>query len=94
MLIDQPEKAPVGDAPDSALSTRRAPNKTQPLHVVQLADALLRIATVADWTGLGRSTIYRKSAEGEFPKPVRLGGNCSRWKAADVRAWIAAQEAA
>lgn len=65
----------------------------QPLHAVQLADALLRIATVAQATGLSSATIYRKLAAGEFPEPVRLGARCTRWKAADVRAWIQAQGA-
>lgn len=65
----------------------------QPLHAVQLADALLRIATVRHATGLSTATIYRKLAAGEFPEPVRLGARCTRWKAADVRAWIQAQGA-
>ncbi|WP_397536125.1 helix-turn-helix transcriptional regulator [Roseateles sp.] len=65
----------------------------QPLHAVQLADALLRIATVAQATGLSSATIYRKLAAGEFPEPVRLGARCTRWKSADVRAWIQAQGA-
>ncbi|MFY7913207.1 MAG: helix-turn-helix transcriptional regulator [Rubrivivax sp.] len=63
----------------------------QPLHAVQLADALLRIATVTQATGLSTATIYRKLAAGAFPEPIRLGARCTRWKAADVRAWIQAQ---
>jgi prophage regulatory protein len=63
----------------------------QPLHAVQLADALLRITTVTQATGLSSATVYRKLAAGEFPQPVRLGSRCTRWKAADVRAWIQAQ---
>jgi prophage regulatory protein len=65
----------------------------QPLHAVQLADALLRIQTVGQATGLSGATIYRKLAAGQFPAPVRLGSRCTRWKAADVRAWIQAQGA-
>lgn len=63
----------------------------QPLHAVQLADALLRIQTVADATGLSGATIYRKLKAGDFPSPIRMGARCTRWKAADVRAWIQAQ---
>ena len=63
----------------------------QPLHAVQLADALLRIQTVVSVTGLSGATIYRKLKAGDFPRPVRMGARCTRWKAADVRAWIQAQ---
>ncbi len=63
----------------------------QSLQALQIADALLRIQTVVHATGLSTATIYRKVALGEFPTPVRLGRRCTRWKAADVRAWIQAQ---
>jgi predicted DNA-binding transcriptional regulator AlpA len=63
----------------------------QPLHAAQLADALLRLSTVEAITGLGRSTIYAKLRCGEFVEPVRLGARCTRWKAGDVQAWLAAQ---
>lgn len=65
--------------------------KPQPLSAVQLDDALLRIQTVADATGLSAASLYRKLAAKEFPQPVRLGKRCTRWRAADVRAWIQAQ---
>lgn len=64
---------------------------SQPLHALQLADALLRIRTVAQAVGLSDATIYRKLAAGEFPEPVRLGSRCTRWKAEAIRAWIKAQ---
>lgn len=75
------------------LTQRSQPNDTNPqlLQAVQLADALLRIQTVVQATGLSAATIYRKVAVCEFPRPVRLGQRCTRWKAADVRAWIQAQ---
>jgi prophage regulatory protein len=65
----------------------------QPVHVAQLAEALLRISTVEAVTGLSRSTIYSKLAEKQFPQPVRLGTRCTRFRAADVTAWLAAQTA-
>lgn len=64
---------------------------TQPLDAVQLSDALLRVRTVSHATGLSVASLYRKLAAKEFPEPVRLGKRCTRWKAADVRAWIQAQ---
>lgn len=77
--------------PVNAEAGRGQERNPKPLHAVQLADALLRVKTVADATGLSSATIYRKLAAGDFPKPVRMGARCTRWKAADVRAWIQAQ---
>lgn len=65
--------------------------KPQPLHAAQVADALLRLATVEAITGLSRSTIYAKLKAHEFVEPIRLGVRCTRWKAGDVQAWLAAQ---
>lgn len=70
---------------------RNRPN--QPLHAAQVAEALLRIATVEAVTGLGRSSIYAKlkAADGSFPQPIRLGARCTRFRAGDIQAWLAAQ---
>jgi prophage regulatory protein len=67
--------------------------KPQPLHAAQLAEALLRVPTVEAITGLSRSTIYAKLASKTFPEPVRLGTRCTRFRAGDVQAWLAAQVA-
>jgi prophage regulatory protein len=48
---------------------------------------LLRCREVEDRTGLGTSTIYRKMAQGKFPRPRDLGGSV-RWVEADIEAWI------
>ncbi len=77
--------------PATTEAARGNDRNPQPLHALQLADALLRIATVTQATGLSSATIYRKLAAGAFPAPIRLGARCTRWKAADVRAWIQAQ---
>lgn len=74
-------------------ATKARQRKAQPLHAAQLADALLRLATVEALTGLSRSTIYTKLSRNEFPQPVRLGARCTRFRARDVSAWLAAQAA-
>lgn len=66
-------------------------DRTQPLSAASLPDALLKMNTVCAVTGLSPSSIYRKTATGEFVTPVRLGARCTRWRAADVRNWMAAQ---
>lgn len=65
----------------------------QPLHAAQVAEALLRLRTVEAITGLSRSTIYAKLRTREFVEPVRIGARCTRWRAGDVQAWLAAQVA-
>lgn len=70
---------------------RRRP--VQPLTAIEIAEALLRLSTVEAITGLGRSTIYAKLANNEFPRPIRLGTRCTRFRAGDVQAWLAAQSA-
>jgi len=63
----------------------------QPIEAVSLPDALLKKPTVSAVTGLSGSTIDRKTAAGAFPAPIKLGTRCTRWRAADVRSWLAAQ---
>ncbi len=41
----------------------------------------------SDWTGMGRSTIWRRAGEGTFPKPVKLGPRTTAWVAAEVESW-------
>ena len=87
---------PVTTADHSAPATDK-PHKRgaipQPLEAASLPDALLKIQTVATVTALSASSIFRKTAAGEFPEPIRLGKRCTRWRAVDVRAWLAAQVA-
>ena len=49
---------------------------------------LLRMPKVTEATGLSRSTIYAKAAEGTFPQPVPLGERASAWLESEVSAWI------
>jgi len=49
---------------------------------------ILRLPDVKASTGLSRSTIYLRVAEGTFPKPVRLGGRAVGWLEAEVQEWL------
>ncbi len=79
----------------TAATAKPRTRAAQPLHAAQLADALLRLSTVEAITGLGKSTIYArlKANDGSFPKPIRLGTRCTRFKAGEITAWLAAQAA-
>lgn len=60
----------------------------QPLESANNPAALLRFPTVQALTGLSRSTIYSRIREKAFPEPIKLGSRCTRFRAADVAAWL------
>lgn len=39
---------------------------------------------IATRLGVHRTTVRRWVREGRFPKPVKLGPNCTRWKLTDI----------
>lgn len=49
---------------------------------------LIRLKQVMECTGLARSTVYKFIAEGDFPKPVKLGVRVAAWVEAEVFAWM------
>ena len=56
-----------------------------------MANTILRLPAVKTRTGLSRSTIYLRVAEGRFPKPISLGARAVGWVDAEVEAWLAGQ---
>ena len=49
----------------------------------------LRIREIERRTGLRRSTIYKKMAEGTFPRPAaQVGTRSVRWLERDITAWM------
>ena len=52
-------------------------------------DRIIRSKTVLARTGLSRSTIYRKIAEGTFPPQIKISVNGSGWYESDINRWIA-----
>lgn len=53
------------------------------------ADRIIRLRTVLDRTGLSRSTVYRKIAEGTFPRQVRISVHGAGWRESAINRWIA-----
>jgi prophage regulatory protein len=51
-------------------------------------NAILRLPTVKGRTGLSRSTIYLRVADGSFPRPVSIGSRAIGWLESDIEAWI------
>ncbi|ETI63963.1 DNA-binding protein [Sphingobium sp. C100] len=52
-------------------------------------DRIIRLKTVLDRTGLSRSTIYRKIAEGTFPRQVPISIHGAGWHESAVNRWVA-----
>jgi prophage regulatory protein len=76
--------------------TPQTRQKRPPLQTVQalyIAEALLKIQTVIEVTGLSESSIRRRVAEGRFPPPVKDGKRCTRWVAGKVSNWLKARGA-
>lgn len=54
---------------------------------------LLKISEVAEWLGVAQSTIYKWSAEGRFPAPIKFGERdrsrvAARWDEQEVAKWL------
>ena len=54
-----------------------------------MATTILRLPTVKARTGLSRSTIYQRAADGTFPKPVNLGKRAEGWVESEIDQYLA-----
>lgn len=61
----------------------------QPLHVLQVNEALLKLQTLRDLCGLGKTSLYAKIAAGEL-QVVRLGKRCTRVRASEAQRFLQA----
>ena len=59
-----------------------------------MATNFLRLPAVKALTGLSRSTIYERMAEGTFPRQISLGARAVGWIEQSISDWIEQQIAA
>ena len=52
-------------------------------------ERIIRLKTVLARTGLSRSTMYRKIAEGTFPCQIKISVHGAGWRESAVNRWIA-----
>ncbi len=52
-------------------------------------ERIVRLKTVLARTGLSRSTIYRKIAEGTFPRQVKISVHGAGWHESAISRWVA-----
>lgn len=57
------------------------------------ASEYMRESELLEALPFSRATLWRRVKDGEFPPPIKLGGNLSAWKRADVAKWSEAAEA-
>jgi prophage regulatory protein len=69
----------------------REPPRRSPDQRTQRGISILRLPAVKARTGLPRSTIYARIAQGEFPSPVRLGPRTVGWLESEVEDWLQAR---
>ena len=83
---NQPAKAKKPAAKTTAAKkSRLMPATTPPWRI-------MRLPTVKDRTGLGRTTIYELMKRGDFPKSRRIAGaRAVGWDSLEIEAWIAKQ---
>ena len=56
-----------------------------------MPNQILRLPQVESRTGLKRSTIYERIAQGLFPRQIPLGGRAVGWLEADIEEWLSNQ---
>lgn len=52
----------------------------------------IRLADVRKMVPLSRATIWRKSKDGSFPRPVKLSQGITAWSVPAIEQWIADKE--
>lgn len=55
---------------------------------VKMTHNILRLPAIQACTGLSRSTIYLRVAQGAFPKQVNLGGRAVGWLESEIQEWL------
>lgn len=58
------------------------------LHPMPEHERIIRLKTVLSRTGLSRSTMYRKIAEGTFPCQLKISIHGAGWRESAVNRWI------
>lgn len=52
-------------------------------------DTFLTVKKVAAHVGVSVSSVWRMAREDEFPKPIKLSSQVTRWRKSEVQEWMA-----
>jgi prophage regulatory protein len=47
-----------------------------------------RLSQLKEKLSVSRSSIWSWVKDGSFPKPIKLGKNCTAWNSEDIHAWV------
>lgn len=64
----------------------KAPERPLPAGLADVA--LLDIRDVLTAVRMSASWVHDEVRERRFPQPLRFGPRCTRWRSADIRAWL------
>lgn len=81
-----PDQTATGRPSAQAPRTRRTPS--QPLDVINVPGALLKLSTLAQISGQSLSTLYRAAAARELVL-IKRGARCTRVTSEAARAYLA-----
>jgi len=59
--------------------------------MTSISHKFLRLPEVKSITGLSKSSIYARIADGNFPKQIPLGPRLVVWVESDIQKWIGLQ---
>ena len=88
--MDYAHRAALGLEPDAR--TKRLKKALQVFDSLP-ALALINIDVVCALSGRSPASVWRDSATGKLPSPVRMGRHSTRWRAGDIRQALAAAKA-
>lgn len=57
-------------------------------HLSFRPGTLIRLTQVCELLGIGRSTVYKRLSDGDFPAPIRIGPGTVRWSVDALQSWI------
>lgn len=76
------------------MNTTQAESAPTSTRALSSENRIIRLPEAMYLTGLGRSSIYARMAEGSFPRSVSLGARAIGWKLSAITDWIDARVAA
>ena len=56
-----------------------------PEKLILPSEGYVRLPTVLTVIPIGKSTLWKRVADGEFPQPVKLGKRTTAWRVEDIR---------
>jgi prophage regulatory protein len=70
------------------MKTKKKTTRSWNSRPVPLDIKLMKIASVIDQTGHGKSRIYELMNEGSFPRPLKLSTHKVLWRSDQIQKWI------